>query len=635
MVTSTKTSSWFNNVANSKLKAFLVMLGLVVIAYAQTIKFGFTHLDDVWLITPQLKLSAMDAIFSKGVLGFSKDVPQEANMFYRPVQNVFYAVVKELAGIKPWAYHLAAILLHVLVCWLLYRFLLLLTKSAETALLLVCLFTVHPIVTQAVAWIPGVGELLITIFILSCFLLLRHFLQADRIKPLLVIAIGVCFLLALLSKESAVAFIPAAVLYIVLFTENRKQLTIKLSIVFIVFAIAIVLWWYLRTNAIGAYSSINQKTLLESLLKNSVLLVIYLGKIIIPYPLSPMAVVEDLSIIPGILVIALLIVASFISKEKKNIKLIIFGLGWYLLFLLPTLYMVEQGNYYVYNHRAYLPLIGILIVVSELVALNRLTTVKLYTSLVCICVFTIVSITYLPVFKNPYNFFNKSIASSPHTVRAYEGLANVYLIEEKCDKVVEVYSKLIDIAPTSFNYQLMAQAYYCSNDINNALAYKVKSALMDSLSPEFPRLCIKIGDGYYIQLADMPQAKYWYKKSLSRDSTLVYSMEMLGNVYVNTENFDSAAYWFNKSYQINSSAVSTINGLAVVEYIRGNYKTAISMFTRALTFKPEDTSIMLNLAKCYMAVNDYKSTLYFTNECASRGKQIPDVIQVYLNRGKK
>lgn len=631
-----KISEWFSYVANNKFRAFLLLFVLIVITYAQTFKFGFSHLDDVWLITRRLKLSNIDTIFSRGIFGFADAVPPEANIFYRPVQNVFYAAVKEFGGIKPGAYHLAQVLLHILVCWLLFRLLLTLTKSAEAALLLSCIFAVHPIVTQAVAWIPGAGDLLIGIFLLSCFLLLRSFLLANQIKPLLLVAIAVCFLLALLCKESAIAFAPVAVLYAILFRKNFKQTTIKIGIISVALAIAIAFWWHLRNQAIGVYSSLDLKILVDSLLKNSGLIIIYLGKIVFPYPLSPMAALEDLNIFPGLLAITLLIIAGFTSKGKKDTKLIIFGLGWYLFFLLPTLYIVEQGNYfYVYNHRAYLPLMGILIVVAELVALNRLTATKLYISIAILCVFTIISVTYLPVFKDPYTFFKKSIACSPHAVRAYEGLANVYLGEQKCDKVVDVYGKLIEIAPTSLNYQLMAEAYYCSSDINNALAYKVKSALMDSLSPKFPKLCIKIGDDYYKQSSDMPRAKYWYQKSLSKDSTLVYAMEMLGNVYINTENYDSAAYWFNKSYRINSSAVSTINGLAVVEYIRGNYTTAISMFNKALALKPGSASILLNLAKCYMAMNDYTNTLNYTNTYAAQGKPVPEELQVYLKGFKK
>jgi len=437
----------------------------------------------------------------------------------------------------------------------------------------------------------------------------------------------------LLSKESAIAFVPVALLYAVLFKKDSKQFTIKIGIIFSLVVIVVTIWWYLRNRAIGAYSSPDVQILTDSLLKNSKVLVIYLGKIIIPFPLSPMAVLEDLSVLPGLLGVAILIVVGFIGKEKRNIKLIIFGLGWYVLFLLPTLYIVEPGkSFYVYNHRAYSPLIGILIAAAELFALNRLTLPKLYTSLALLCAFTIISVTYLPVFKDPYIFFKTSIANSPQTVRAYEGLANVYLGEQKCDKVIDVYGKLIEIAPTSLNYQLMAEAYYCSSDINNALAYKVKSALMDSLSPKFPKLCIKIGDDYYKQSSDMFGAKYWYQKALSKDSTLVYAMEMLGNAYINTENYDSAAYWFSKSFQINSSAVSTINGLAVVEYIRGNYTIAISMFNKALALKPGNAGILLNLAKCYMAINDRFNTLSYANQYSASGQHLPSDLQDYINK---
>ena len=106
-------------------------------------------------------------------------------------------------GAHPLGYHLLNLLLHAAVTLLLYLLLCALleeTANGKTvALVAAVLFAVHPIHTEAVASIVGRSELLAAGFLLGAWILHLR----DREIPALL-----CFSLALLSKESAVAFLP-------------------------------------------------------------------------------------------------------------------------------------------------------------------------------------------------------------------------------------------------------------------------------------------------------------------------------------------------------------------------------------------------------------------------------------------
>src|SRR5581483_11534730 len=101
----------------------------------------------------------------------------------------------------------------------------------------------------------------------------------------------------------------------------------------------------------------------DSLTGHSKLLIYYIAKIFLPFNLCPLLSPKDANIIPGIIVIAILITACFFVKGKRNNGLIIMGILWYLLFLLPTLYVASSKyDFYAYGHRLYLPIIGFLVV---------------------------------------------------------------------------------------------------------------------------------------------------------------------------------------------------------------------------------------------------------------------------------
>jgi|GEM_PF-3271278 len=631
----TNTPSWLSYIANNRLRSFLVLLALITFIYIPIIKYGYSYHDDPSLInSPQLKLSNSKDIFTTGVFHFTGELAKEKDLYYRPMQNLFYAAVKDTFGKSAGTFHFSGILLHIVACWLLFILLSAFIQSKEAALLLTGIFAIHPVVTQAVAWIPGAIELLVALFILPCFLLLRNFLQADTIKPLNALGICAFFLLALLSKESSIAFAPLAVLYAIFFTENRKQFPIKLGVLFITLAIPASIWWYLRTQVVGQYSHVNLHTITFSLLQNSGLLIAYPGKVLIPFSLSPLPSITDVSVIIGLIATVALIAVSFVVKEKKNIKLILFGLAWYLLFLVPTLYVQqEDATLYAYNHRLYLPLMGLLIVAAELFALNRPTAVKTYASLAVLILFTISSISYMPSFKNKYSFYKTAIANSPHSWLAYEGLGKIYMNEQKCDEALPVYKGMVEVAPTPTHayYGLVGNAYMCLNDFQNSLVWYKKAMSIDSLSRVTANTCISIANIYNYQFKDLPKAKYWYMQSYKRDSSIAFPLETIGNIYLETVNYDSATYWYNKAIKADSNSSPSYNGLGAIQYNKANYPKAAEFYLKALSIRPDDKAVIKNMAGCYMMMNDYANTLKYTKQYAATGEAVPSYLQQYLD----
>lgn len=171
-----------------------LLLTISLLVYCNTLTNRFTFDDEFYIQqNPAVTTSSLKAFFQ----------PNRENNVLRPVTSASFALNWAIAGAQPFGYHLVNLILHTVAVLLLYLLLATLLDSIPhneiIAFSAALLFAVHPIHTEAVAWVTGRSELLAACFLLGAWLL--HI--QDR--PVLSL---VCFLFSLMSKESAVVFLP-------------------------------------------------------------------------------------------------------------------------------------------------------------------------------------------------------------------------------------------------------------------------------------------------------------------------------------------------------------------------------------------------------------------------------------------
>ena len=171
-----------------------LLLAVIALTYGNTVANDFT-MDDIQLFVvnnPQVTHPSLRALFSASKF---------TNVF-RPVTFGTFALDWKIGqGFAP-GFHVVNLVLHAIVTLLLYMLLQKLFQGLRhanaLALAAALLFAVHPIHTEAVASISGRAELLCAGFLIAAWLLHLE----DREAPALI-----CFVLALLSKESAIVFL--------------------------------------------------------------------------------------------------------------------------------------------------------------------------------------------------------------------------------------------------------------------------------------------------------------------------------------------------------------------------------------------------------------------------------------------
>ncbi len=175
-----------------------LLLAAVVLVYGNTLANQFAMDDELYIMrNAQVTDPSLHRLFS----------PNPVSSVFRPVAFATLAFNWALSGAEPLSYHLVNLILHAGATWLLYILLQELlgsgTEGKTVAFAATLLYAVHPIHTEAVAWAVGRAEMLAAGFLFAGWIL--HL----RDRPAASLA---CFALAMLSKESAVAFFPLVLL---------------------------------------------------------------------------------------------------------------------------------------------------------------------------------------------------------------------------------------------------------------------------------------------------------------------------------------------------------------------------------------------------------------------------------------
>ena len=401
---------------------FLIIAGFGFILYFQAFFFNFSYLDDnVLILGNQYFLSNLTNIFQS----FLKDVFLSSNhlaFYYRPLMTVSFIFNYQIGGINPFIYHFTNVALHLLSASLLFIFLQKLDYRKELAFLFSLIFLVHPALTQAVSWIPGRNDSLLLVFILATFIFFIKYLENQKTKNLVWSLIF--FGLALFTKESAILILPIMFFYLY-FIHQEKKLPFR-KFYFFIWSIGIVgLWAILRYFTLKDSASLTISEMFKSVYFNFPAVLQFIGKIFFPFNLSVLPIMQDTTFIYGILALLLLIFLLFFTKTKRW-NFILFGFGWFLAFLLPS--FIRPNSALVADfieHRLYVPIIGIFIVLLETDFLKKIDLKKrsvLIIAGILILVFSIIVLIYSRNFKDKMAFWKNAAENSPHYPLAHRNL---------------------------------------------------------------------------------------------------------------------------------------------------------------------------------------------------------------------
>lgn len=586
---------------------YILIAALSVLLYANTLKHGFV-LDDTAVVEN-------NQFVKEGIKGIPKILTTfywegywNSNAgLYRPLSLVSFAIEYSLSPNNPFIHHAFNVAYYAILCCLLFELLCKVFPKTNSRffLLAVLLFIAHPIHTEVVANIKSRDEIFSLLFFLLCCRQL--YVKPERGKKNILWA-SVFFLLALLSKEGALALLPAIFLIDYIHEKNIPALVKKRAALLLTTAVWFA--WHQYIIVSSASPRITYTYSDNSLFASSSLLdqkatafgmfVQYIMKSFYPYNLSydysfneiPIIHFASLPALCGLAIFAALIYVAF--KTFKSEPLITFCMAMILLPLLLTGNLFFNIGATMADRFLFIPTIGSCILICWLVFKAFKLTVSAKPSapaqyvLLAVCLlFSVRTFTRNKDWKDNFTLFRNDVDNAPNSARVhfnnalvlektiqndpvpaqkeYEvclgidpyyhdailNLGNIYTKQKNYAAAVKLYHT--DLSKYRDNTDALGNigfTFYKMGRPDSAIYYLKKAEATGNISAGS---CNVLGSLLY-EKKQYPEAVAVFEKGIKKDSLNAELYTNYGNVLAITNHYDKALNAFQASYRINNNS---------------------------------------------------------------------------------
>lgn len=438
----------------------LVVFLASILVFANTLAMGFVY-DDFTIIfeLPLIRdIKNLPLIFTTDVwLDAGRQTP-----YYRPLGYASFAIDYSIWKDTALGYHLTNTLLHGCVSVLVLQVAHKLSDSRLTAFWAAMFFALHPVHSDAVAWISGRGEILSCGFMLAAFILYLRSRETTNIKVIQYVA-ATFYLFSLMCKETAVTLPLLVLLYEIAVCRNYnlKSLLIRIT----PFAVAIAIYLTLRFAFIDIFVW-NNTPFVWRLWTSITLVVAYIKSLVFPFDLkvfydipiqkSPYSSVVFLSL--AILTV-ITVILGYIFRRNR---LLFFSFVWCGVVLLPVCGIVTLLNPALIADRyLYIPSVGLSFAFGIIINRSRPLMINFRQyKIIQVCGFiTLLMLALLTVIHNnnwrdQQTFIRSLIADAPNNEFAHYNRGQIAQDTGHFDEAIKEFSKAITIHPK------FAEAHY-------------------------------------------------------------------------------------------------------------------------------------------------------------------------------
>ncbi len=429
-----------------------LVIGITILAlYAKTLFFDYTFLDDNVLVADNFwfisTLSSVPKAFTTDVFLTTSEA------YYRPFLTLSFIPDAVIAGnpqnLAP--FHLTNILLHICATLLLFVVLQKLGYKKRLSFFLAMLFAVHPALSQAVAWIPGRNDSLLAIWVLVSIISWLQFVSTKKTAWLVWHLLA--FFGALLTKESAIV-LPVSIIGIFIVYQKAHFSFTKWWLIAMGWLGVVLSWFVLRANVVSNIDTASLSYSPTAVMHNWPALAVYVAKALVPLHQSVLSIVDGAQPIIGLLLLSLIALYFCVLKyQKKPLLKLAFPLFWFFAFLAPAVFFHNSstlwGQDLQLEHRLYVPLIGLLLFVAEVLShvpkkYERAQWIVLGG---LICILFVKTFVYLDNFKDRFSFWNQAVQSSPLSPLAHRNLGAMYHLTNDAAQAQSAYEKALALNP--------------------------------------------------------------------------------------------------------------------------------------------------------------------------------------------
>ena len=364
----------FETTDKQKLLLICAMLAVITFtAFKQVCYNDFINYDDREYITENQNIR--NGLTLKGI----KWAFTESHFFmWHPITSLSHMLDCELFDLKPGWHHLTSLTFHIASALLLFGILNTTTGRLWPSAFVAAVFALHPLNVESVAWAAERKSVLSGFFwMLTMIAYVRYAKRPGTANYLLLVLV---FSLALMAKPITVT-LPFALLLLDYWPLNRiedislAQASSRQTIfrlirekipLFILSAICSSITFLAQRSGEIVVKLVDLPLRLR--LANAVLSYVkYIRKMFWPIDLAPFYAINTDELTTGwvLIILAFLIVVSIrVIRLMPNYRYLFVGWFWYLGTLVPVIGIVQVGDQALADRYAYVPLIGLFIIIA-------------------------------------------------------------------------------------------------------------------------------------------------------------------------------------------------------------------------------------------------------------------------------
>ncbi len=473
----------------------VILAAVTLLVFSQSLHNGFVHFDDDGYV---LENSAVREGLSTDSIRYAFTTLHLGNWI--PVTWLSYELNVALHGIRPEAFHLTDLGLHVLNVLLIFEILRRSTGSLGRSAIVAALWGLHPLRVESVSWIAERKDVLSTFFMLLAILCYERF-EFTR-KRSWYAGLVVAFLLGLMSKSMLVT-LPVLLIGLDVWPLNRvaartategvnpseqfswwtRQLFEKgpLLVISLIFGFITIM----AQKSQAALVSIGQQSVLNRGLHAVESYGWYLVKTVFPVDLVPYYPLDstrhDWSLIAtGGLFIIGIGVWAFVRRRTQ--PWLMAGMVWFLVSLLPVIGIIQVGDQAYADRYSYVPSIGLLLLVVWEVSdwLDRLPrgmTVKAVLTVVTLLFLSVLTSLQVGYWFDARSLWSHAIELNSENWLAHFHMGRLALRENDGDAALLHFSRVLEIRPRYADAHLMIAAIHQHRRNWDAAQIHYRSAL--------------------------------------------------------------------------------------------------------------------------------------------------------------
>jgi tetratricopeptide (TPR) repeat protein len=547
----------------------LLLTAIALVAYNRAAANDFINFDDPEYVLNNVHLRAGT---SWETVKWAFTTFEAAN--WHPLTWLSHALDYRLFQLNPAGHHYVNVLFHSANAVLLFLLLVTATRRTWPSWMVAALWAVHPINVESVAWISERKNVLSMFFFLLAMLAYGKYVQKPKLSSYFTVAIA--FALGLMAKPQIITF-PFLLLLWDYWPLKRLEnpglsqsrpstlswLALeKLPLLLLSAGSALIT---IKAQALGNAVRTTSEFPLSSRVGNA--LVSYVRYIelafwparlspVYPHPEGSLPVWQPLS---AALLLGAITVFVLWHRQKRYLLV---GWLWFLGALVPMIGLLQVGQQAMADRYAYLPFIGLFIMVvwgvAELCGQRRISPAVIAPGFAAVLI-TLGAVTYhqLGYWRNSEVLWTRALEVTSKNYTAHRNLADTLARQGRSEEAIA-------------HYEASARLHvYPAGEVLTLGMYEQQNGHIAGAIEQFKKVLRSPDDGL-------------------RGSANDY----LGAAYMQLGKNDLAGESYADALQINPNDAVALVGSGLLAY-PGNPEFAAAQFSRAVSARPSDVGLLL------------------------------------------